>query len=276
LTLTGCVSGQACRRPSVMVEATMSMWRIGREAVAADLLPRTPLDRAVAGGQVAGGSVAGTAVASGAGVSGSGSGQPAGGAGSGPISDIADTVAKWVPGEVLALYGVGVSLIGSPNWFWLLVGVLMAPAVVLLAAFVNSGAFPPGPATAVRAALGLSAMLIWTLTVPGSGWREWALLRDNATVLALAGAVLGVFFGLVAEGVSRWADNRPPRPPVRGASPPSPGPSEPGRAAPSLFEPGLRQAGPPPSGLEEPTTELAQPPRGGEHQMRLPSVPRLD
>jgi hypothetical protein len=244
----------------------MSMWRIGREAVAVELPPRTPLDRSVTSGPAAGTTGAGGAAADG----------PAGGAGSGPIGDIADTVAKWIPGEVLALYGVGVTLIGSPNWFWLVVSVLMAPAVVLLAAFVNSGTFPPDPRTGVRAALGLLAMLIWTLTVPGSGWREWPLLRDNVTVLALAGAVLGVFFGLVAEGVSRWADNRPPRSPRPAVPPPAPGPFEPGRPAPSLFDPG--PAGPPPprGPFDEATTELPQPPRAGEQQMRLPSIPRLD
>lgn len=218
------------------------MWRIGREAVAVDGSPRTPLDRLVA--------------------------HSAGGSG-GPIGDIADTVAKWIPGEVLALYGVGVSLIGSPSWFWLLVGVLLAPGVVVLAAFANSGIFPPNPTIAVRAGLGMTAMLVWTLTVPGSGWREWGLFRDNPAETALAGAAIGLTFGLVAEGVTRWTDRRPPRPgvPATGA----PGPFDTGSAAPRPSEPGPASAGP----FDETTTDVSRPPLAGG-TLQLPTIPPLN
>jgi hypothetical protein len=164
----------------------MSMWRVGREAVRIGDPVLTPLDRSVANTRAAD----------------DGTG--------GPLGDIADTVAKWIPGEVLALYVVGVTLIGAPNWFWLVVGILLAPAVVVLAAFANSGHFPPDAKTGVRAALGFVAMVVWSLTVPASGWRSWSVVRDNPAAVALAAAAVGLIFGLVAEGVSRWVDNRPP------------------------------------------------------------------
>jgi hypothetical protein len=181
----------------------MSMWRVGREAVRITDPVLTPLDASVAEARAAG---ARSAAAG---------GQAAGG---GPLGDIADTVAKWIPGDVLALYVAGVTMIGSPNWFWLVVGILLAPAVVVLAAFANSGQFPPGPGTGVRAATGFVAMLVWSLTVPGSGWQSWAVVRGNPAAVALAAGAIGLIFGLAAEGVSRWADNRPVagRRPARG------------------------------------------------------------
>ncbi|HSV67724.1 MAG TPA: hypothetical protein VLJ59_17710 [Mycobacteriales bacterium] len=212
----------------------MSMWRMGREAVRIDTPVLTPLDRSVAGG------------------------------GRGPLGDIVDTVTKWVPGEVLALYGVGVTMIGAPNWFWLVVSLLLAPAVVALSAFANSGILPPDPRIGARALLGFGAMLIWTLTVPESGWREWAPVRDNPTVVALAAAAFGLMFGLVAEGVTRWVDSRPsgePRPTGAG------GPDGPGKAGtadrPDADEP--TAALPTQSGIESQS-----------RPMRLPSIPPLD
>jgi hypothetical protein len=127
----------------------------------------------------------------------------------GPLGDIPGTVAKWVPGEVLALYVAGVTMIGKASWFWLVVGVMLAPATVLLAAFATSGRFPPGSRTGVRAGLGFLAMVLWSLTVPASGWQSWTVVRDNREAVALAAGVVGLLFGLVAEGVSRWVDGRP-------------------------------------------------------------------
>jgi hypothetical protein len=192
----------------------MSMWRAGREAVRIGDPVLTPLDRSVAETRAA--DWTGATGPDGADRTGAAerTGVMAGRAG-GPLGDIVDTVAKWIPGDVLALYVAGVTLIGSPNWFWLVVGILLAPAVVVLAAFANSGGFPPDVRTVVRAGLGFVAMLVWSLTVPVSGWHSWGLVRDNAAAVALAAAAVGLIFGLVAEGVSRWADNRPPAPAPR-------------------------------------------------------------
>lgn len=203
----------------------MSMWRVGRESIGIRGAVVTPLDRPVAETGAAQMGTAGTGAAGAAEAAGEAGGTAeagstaeawatgaAGAAGEGtgaPLGDIADTVAKWIPGEVLALYVAGVTMIGRPSWFWLVVGVLLAPATVLLAAFANSGRFPPGSRTGVRAGLGFLAMVLWSLTVPASGWESWTVVRDNRAAVALAAGVVGLLFGLVAEGLSRWVDGRP-------------------------------------------------------------------
>jgi hypothetical protein len=174
----------------------MSMWRVGREAVRISDPIMTPLDR----------SVAYTRAAS------DGTG--------GPLGDIVDTVTKWIPGEVLALYAAGVTMIGHPSWFWLVVGILLAPLVVVLGAFANSGKLPTDQKIQVRAYLALVSMLLWSLVVPGSGWWSWSVIGRNPAAVALAGGALGLIFGLVAEGVSRWVDSVPAKPaPPQGPAP---------------------------------------------------------
>jgi hypothetical protein len=274
----------------------MSMWRVGRESVGIRAAVVTPLDRPVAGVEAAGATgVAGEAgVASEAGTAGGtgAEGGPAGKAGvagavgaadevrvageatGGPLGDVADTVAKWIPGEVLALYVAGVTMIGKPSWFWLVVGVMLAPATVLLAAFANSGRFPPGSRTGVRAGLGFLTMVLWSLTVPASGWQSWPLVRDNRAAVALAAGVVGLLFGLVAEGVSRWVDGRPA---VHRRHAGTGGP--PGRAAQPRPE---AAAGKPEPAAREQTGWAAAPeaPPGRRtadpQPLRMPSIPPLE
>jgi hypothetical protein len=175
----------------------MSMWRIGREAVRINDPIMTPLDRSVAYTRAA--------------TDGTG----------GPLGDIADTVAKWIPGEVLALYVAGVTMIGHPSWLWLVVGLLLAPLVVILSAFANSGRFPTDQKILLRANLALVAMLLWSLVVPDSGWWSWDVIERNPAAVALAGGALGLIFGLVAEGASRWVDSQPDKQPAVPSGPPN-------------------------------------------------------
>ncbi len=102
---------------------------------------------------------------------------------------------------------------GGRSWVWLAVGVRLAPTMFVVGAFASAGSVRLDLRVGARAVLGLLAMLIWSLTVPVSGWHEWQLFRDGAVAVAVAATVVGLPFGLVAELVLRWTDNWPPRPP---------------------------------------------------------------
>ena len=215
----------------------MSMWRIGRESVRIGEPVLTPLDRSVAYTRAA--------------TDGTG----------GPLGDIADTVAKWIPGEVLALYVAGVTMIGTPNVFWLVIGILLAPLVVVLAAYANSGKLPTDQRIQGRATLALVAMLLWTLVVPNSGWWSWDVIGNNPEAVALAGGALGLIFGLVAEGTARWLDAQAARTPVSAPSnawapayQPEPVAAEPGQPMRETTEPVvLPEDQPQPPGDDDPT-----------------------
>ena len=148
--------------------------------------------------------------------------QQYGGPKEGPITDVVDTVVKWIPGEVLALYAAGVTLIGRPSTFWLVVGIVLAPLVVLLAAFARTGRLEPGLRTLTRAGLMTVAAVIWSFVVPLSGWAGWSAIADNSAVVALTAALGGLIFGLVAEGVSARLDSVAVRAPLTSEPPTNP------------------------------------------------------
>src|SRR6266508_4408831 len=105
-------SCRADRRPSVgrpTPTVTTGVGRLRSAPPTVCAVQTTPRDESVARAAEARAEQAraGDAGAAGDGARGSG----------GPLGDIADTVAKWIPGDVLALYVAGVTLIGSPNWF---------------------------------------------------------------------------------------------------------------------------------------------------------------
>jgi hypothetical protein len=226
----------------------MSMWRIGRESVRIGEPVLTPLDRSVAYTRAA-----------------------ADGTG-GPLGDIADTVAKWIPGEVLALYVAGVTMIGTPNVFWLVIGILLAPLVVVLAAYANSGKLPADERIQGRAGLALIAMLLWTLVVPNSGWWAWDVIGDNPEAVALAGGALGLVFGLVAEGTARWMDSQAAKPavsaPQGNAWAPAYQPPEP--IEPATAEPGPQAAGGTAVPAPAPVPAAEQTPPAAEAEVQQP------
>jgi hypothetical protein len=118
---------------------------------------------------------------------------------------ILNKVVRWIPGDVLALYVAGVTAIGvdRPSLSWLLVGLVLAPVIVLGSAYAANRAITR--ATAFSAVLALAATAVWSLTVPGSGWNRWSFVSDNPTGVTLVAAVAGLLFGLLADALVRKA-----------------------------------------------------------------------
>jgi len=122
---------------------------------------------------------------------------------------------KWIPGDALAIYVTGVSALAAqvhskPSFVFLIVGTLLAPALVLGGAWSTGN--PIKSPTWVSAGLAALAFLIWSLTVPFSGWQRWSLIADNRAGVAICAAITGLLFGLFAEGATRRV--MPPAKPV--------------------------------------------------------------
>jgi membrane associated rhomboid family serine protease len=118
------------------------------------------------------------------------------------VKGFVDKLVVWIPGDVVSLYVAGVTAMGvaSPQPWFVLVIVFLAPAVVLLG---NASLKPPERQSHLvrRAILAAFATAIWTLAVPGSGWQAIAWIKDNASSVAVVAAAIGLVFGLAASAL---------------------------------------------------------------------------
>jgi hypothetical protein len=111
-----------------------------------------------------------------------------------------DKVTVWIPGDVIALYVAGVTLLleqnSRPSVLFLVIMAIVTPGIVLLGAWA-AGRFEP--VTRLRALLALIAFLVWSLTVPGSGWQELDFVANNQAGTTIVAGLVGLFFGILAE-----------------------------------------------------------------------------
>jgi len=119
-----------------------------------------------------------------------------------------DRITKWIPGDVLAIYVAGVTIVasrgqGTLDVGWLVIAAIATPVLVLLAAW-STGQVDRGHM--VRAGLALIAFMVWSLTVPSSGWQQLTFIAAEPGLVTVIAALAGLLFGLIAEGtVLRWA-----------------------------------------------------------------------
>jgi hypothetical protein len=122
------------------------------------------------------------------------------------LQNAIDRLTKWIPGDVLALYVAGVTALAAAQGARPSVALLLCFAVVALL-WVPASAVPPHGGvpkrTWIPAGLAAVAFCLWTLSVPFSGWQRWSLVSDNQATVAIAAALLGIFFGFFADGVTK-------------------------------------------------------------------------
>lgn len=116
-----------------------------------------------------------------------------------------DKLTIWIPGDVIALYVAGVSAFlnrvgGGPEFRLVIVMAIATPFIVLLGAWATDKL---GWFTLVRALLAVVAFLIWSITVPSSGWdQEAAIIKDNPVWATVIAGLVGLFYGIIAEKIS--------------------------------------------------------------------------
>jgi hypothetical protein len=125
----------------------------------------------------------------------------------GPLDEFIDVVVKWIPGEIVAFYAAGITMlsdgsdkVASPNrGLWL--GALAA--TVALALLSSKKAGKSHRQAAILAALAAAAFLIWSAAMPFSGWQSIAWFSTRTRGLAVGAALVGIVFAKVAEW---WSD----------------------------------------------------------------------
>jgi hypothetical protein len=123
-------------------------------------------------------------------------------------------VIEWIPADVVALYAVVVtSLQGTateksknPSLVWLIIFILITPLVSWLAVLVAKRPFTWRDFAA--GGLALVAFAIWSTSVPQSGWGRLRWIRDNPAQLAIAAAVVGLVFSMVATVINDRVPNK--------------------------------------------------------------------
>jgi hypothetical protein len=146
-------------------------------------------------------------VTGGSGGAGGGDGGTGGGGGGGEetLSNAFSKLAKWIPGDVLALYVTAVTVFGGtsgsePSVILLIVSVLGAGLFVLLAAFAKTGAFAKEDLRVAGITAG--AFVIWSVTVPFAGWQQITWVHNHQGTVAFCAAVVAIFYCFFAEGMA--------------------------------------------------------------------------
>jgi hypothetical protein len=133
---------------------------------------------------------------------GSAPGQPGA---SGATREAIETLTRWIPSEILVLYVPAVTALAEssdqPSVALLIAMVIATPLFVLGARFAT--AEPITRAIWVAAGLAMLSFVIWSVTVPLSGWQRWDVIADNQDAVAIGAAVVGLLFGYFAEGLLR-------------------------------------------------------------------------
>jgi|tagenome__1003787_1003787.scaffolds.fasta_scaffold20822687_2 hypothetical protein len=124
--------------------------------------------------------------------------------GQSPTKEFIDKLTVWIPGDVIALFVVGVTALlnggkSGPNVLWLVIMAIATPLIVWLGAWASHKS---DSKTGVRALLALIAFLIWSMTVPDSGWQKISWVAKNSVWVALIAGLIGIFFGIIAERIT--------------------------------------------------------------------------
>jgi drug/metabolite transporter (DMT)-like permease len=137
-----------------------------------------------------------------------------------------DSIAKWIPGEVLAFYVAAIAALrgtmeplegqkevlpsqSTPGSGWLLLGaIVMTVALTVVGAIRGGENEKPKPAQRkdaglvfVLVLLAVIAFLVWSLTIPQTWWTDRGL-KTAIAVIAVAG--FSIVYVPIAELIAGW------------------------------------------------------------------------
>jgi hypothetical protein len=147
-----------------------------------------------------------------------------------PMKGRIDSIAKWIPGEVLAFYVAAIAALrgtlnplpgqnevlpsqATPGSGWLVLGALLLTILLTVVGSINGGDNnQPPPAkrsdakwVAILIALAVIAFLLWSLTIPQTWWTDRGV-KTAIAVVTVAGFAIG--YVPVAELVAGWVRNK--------------------------------------------------------------------
>jgi len=130
------------------------------------------------------------------------------------VEEAFNRLTKWIPGETLTFYAAAVTAVSAkedaqPSIALLIVFAVVTLALVIGGEFAKTGDVQPN--SWVPAGLSVLAFLIWSITIPSSGWQRWDLVQDNQALVTLMAALIAVIFCLFAEGIKKRLERKASR-----------------------------------------------------------------
>ncbi|HEX3329168.1 MAG TPA: hypothetical protein VHS27_04540 [Gaiellales bacterium] len=121
------------------------------------------------------------------------------------IDSFIGRVIRWIPTDIIALYTAGISLLAQApaevGAKWLLIGfIILAPIAVVLGAWTasTSGGWFTNKIK-FRTAFAPIAFVIWSPSVPSSGWQEWHVVNDHPRLTVVVCGVVAYVFAQIAH-----------------------------------------------------------------------------
>jgi hypothetical protein len=128
------------------------------------------------------------------------------------LGGFVNRVVEWIPADVVALYAAAVTYLeesdGNPSRGWLYVFMAVTPLFSWLGVLAAKKTFTWQ--SLVAGVLALGAFAIWSASVPNSGWWDIDAVAENPRNVAIAAALGGALFGLIASII----DDRVPSTPI--------------------------------------------------------------
>jgi hypothetical protein len=120
-------------------------------------------------------------------------------------------ILEWIPAEVVVAYGALLTLLvqkgsgsaGTVAIALTVAGFPLAAVFVVASAWANTKDRWWTSRVRVRAGLAAGGFVIWSLTVPSSGWTEIRWISENPAPTAALAGLAGVVYSLFATGADR-------------------------------------------------------------------------
>lgn len=114
------------------------------------------------------------------------------------LSEIIGRVVRWIPGDVIVVYGAFLVATepDSPSFTWMLVPWIATPVIVAIGALLAGRGLP-----VIRMILSVIAFGLWAIDLPNSGWQEIDLIADNRVGAVLIASLVAVIFAQIADRV---------------------------------------------------------------------------
>jgi hypothetical protein len=115
-----------------------------------------------------------------------------------------DRLVKYIPGDAVGGYTAAITLFllddETPDpKLWLALAFTLLSALLVLIGWASEAGHGKFPSVIPDVVLAVIAFVAWSMTVPGNGWQDYALIGDNPGIAGLVGLIAGILMPGIAK-----------------------------------------------------------------------------